>query len=42
VRGSVRATGGFRTYQLRYRNAASYCTPETFIATNGVAVEWIP
>jgi len=42
VRGAVPASGGFRTYQLRYRNAASYCTSDTFNTTNGVAVEWLP
>ena len=42
VRGAVPASGGFRTYQLRYRNAASYCTSDTFNSTNGVAVEWRP
>ena len=42
VRGGVSAAGGFRTYQLRFRNAAPYCTSDTFNTTNGVAVQWLP
>ncbi len=42
VRGAVPATGGFRAYQVWYRNAADYCTPSTFNLTNGVAVQWLP
>ena len=39
VRGGV--TGpGTRTYQVWYRNAADFCTPDTFNLTNGVEVLW--
>ncbi len=35
-------TGGpqTRTYQVWYRNAATFCTPSTFNLTNGVQVLW--
>jgi hypothetical protein len=33
---------GTRTYQVWYRNAASFCTAWTFNLTNGVAVDWRP
>jgi hypothetical protein len=42
---SVRAgltTPGTRYYQCVYRNAASFCTPSTFNATNGVSIDWAP
>jgi hypothetical protein len=42
VRGALPATGGFRTYQVSYRNSIDYCTSSTFNLTNGVAVEWRP
>ncbi len=42
VRGALPASGGFRTYQVSYRNSVSYCTSATFNLTNGVAVEWQP
>jgi hypothetical protein len=29
-----------RTYQVWYRNAASYCNPETFNLSNGLSVLW--
>jgi len=29
-----------RTYQVWYRNAATFCTPSTFNLTNGLAVVW--
>ncbi|MBL8861218.1 MAG: hypothetical protein JNK02_04320 [Planctomycetes bacterium] len=38
--GLVPLDGGTRTYQVWYRNAASYCTSATFNLTNGVSVEW--
>ncbi|MBL8862575.1 MAG: hypothetical protein JNK02_11255 [Planctomycetes bacterium] len=41
VRGLVGAPGT-RTYQIWYRNAASFCTPDTFNLTNGVLVTWVP
>ncbi len=31
-----------RTYQVWYRNSASFCTPATFNLTNGWEVRWIP
>ncbi|MCY2960603.1 MAG: hypothetical protein NTY35_10600 [Planctomycetota bacterium] len=39
VRGVV-APGDARVYQVWYRNAASFCTPDTFNLTNGVRVTW--
>jgi hypothetical protein len=39
VRGAV-ASIGTRHYQVRYRNSASFCTPNTFNYTNGVSVIW--
>jgi len=39
VRGTVPA-GATRHYQVWYRNAAAFCTPETFNLTNGVTVIW--
>ena len=41
VRGSV-AGAGTRTYQVWYRNAASFCTAATYNLTNGVEVQWTP
>jgi len=41
VRGLV-TTPGVRTYQIWYRNAASFCTPATFNLTNGYEVTWLP
>jgi hypothetical protein len=40
VRGQV-TVPGVRTYQVWYRNAASFCTPATFNLTNGYEVDWI-
>jgi hypothetical protein len=42
VRGMVPGAGGARTYQIWYRNAASFCNPETFNLSNGLQVTWIP
>lgn len=42
VRGGVGAAGGTYYYQTWYRNAAAFCTPDTFNLTNGVAVTWLP
>lgn len=39
VRGGV-APGNQRVYQVWYRNAASFCTPDTFNLTNGLVVDW--
>jgi hypothetical protein len=41
-RGGVPASGGFRTYQVWYRNAGSFCTSATYNLTNAVAVLWLP
>jgi hypothetical protein len=41
VRGNVGAPGT-RTYQVWYRNVASFCAPDGFNLTNGVVVEWQP
>jgi hypothetical protein len=41
VRGLVVAPGT-RIYQIWYRNAASFCMPDTFNLTNGVTVTWAP
>jgi hypothetical protein len=40
VRGLIPPTGGTRTYQVWYRNAATFCTSSTFNLTNGVLVVW--
>ncbi len=39
VRGQV-VTPGTRTYQVWYRNAASYCTASTFNLSNAISVSW--
>jgi len=39
VRGHVMAPG-LRRYQVRYRNSAAFCTPDTFNYTNGVEILW--
>jgi hypothetical protein len=39
VRGLVTVPGE-RTYQCWYRNAAAFCTADTFNLTNGIAVTW--
>jgi len=31
-----------RVYQCWYRNAAAFCTPNTFNMTNGVSITWVP
>jgi hypothetical protein len=41
VRGQVLQPGP-RYYTATNRNAASYCTPDTFNATNSVAIYWQP
>lgn len=42
VRGFVPPGGGLRTYQVAYRDNATYCTSSTFNYTNGAAVYWQP
>jgi hypothetical protein len=42
VRGQVPPTGGVRTYQAWYRNAAVFCTSSTFNLTNGLEITWVP
>jgi hypothetical protein len=39
VRGLVMSPG-IRTYQVWYRNAAAFCTPDTFNLTNGFEITW--
>jgi choice-of-anchor B domain-containing protein len=41
VRGAITA-GATRTYQVWYRNAAAFCSAETFNLTNGVLATWSP
>jgi hypothetical protein len=36
------AAPGTRTYQAWYRNAASFCTADTFNLTNGLELVWAP
>lgn len=40
--GGGQSAGSPRTYQVLYRNAASFCTSATFNVTNGVRVVWAP
>jgi len=42
VKGAVPMSGGSRTYQAWYRNAAAFCTTSTFNLTNGVSIAWNP
>jgi len=41
VRGGC-SVGDVKNYQGWYRNAASFCTADTFNLTNGVRVVWSP
>ncbi|MBL8862132.1 MAG: hypothetical protein JNK02_08975 [Planctomycetes bacterium] len=41
VRGQ-NAAGNVRYYQVWYRNAAAFCTPDTFNLSNGVELTWAP
>jgi hypothetical protein len=41
IKGNVTAPGT-RTYQVWYRNAASFCTLSTFNLSNGVQFPWVP
>ncbi len=40
--GGANAAGDVRTYQVWYRNAAAFCTSDTFNLTNGHQVTWGP
>ncbi|MCY2960850.1 MAG: right-handed parallel beta-helix repeat-containing protein [Planctomycetota bacterium] len=40
VKGLVTLVGTVRTYQCWYRNAAAFCTADTFNLTNGLSVTW--
>jgi hypothetical protein len=42
LKGAVPAAGGWRYYQVWYRNSAAFCSPSTFNLTNGVARLWAP
>lgn len=42
VRGNVTVPFSTRTYLVRYRNAASFCTTSTFNVTNTLQVTWRP
>ncbi len=41
IRGGISFGPQTRTYQVWYRNAASFCTPDTFNLTNGLSVVWV-
>ncbi len=41
IRGGITFGPQTRTYQVWYRNAASFCTADTFNLTNGVSVVWV-
>jgi hypothetical protein len=41
VHGAV-AAGAVRIYQAWHRDAADFCTPATFNATNGARIAWAP
>ena len=40
--GAPLVAGSVRHYQVWFRNAAAFCTPEAFNQTNGVSVTWQP
>ncbi len=40
VKGLISVPGG-RTYQVWYRNAASFCQPETFNLTDALSIAWV-
>lgn len=40
VKGQIGVDGGTHTYQLWYRDTASFCTPGNFNLSNGVRVQW--
>jgi hypothetical protein len=41
-KGALPLVGGTRTYQVVYRDAASYCTSSTFNSSNGYVITWQP
>jgi hypothetical protein len=41
VRGQV-TEPGVRTYQIWYRNSASFCTPDGYNLSNGFSINWSP
>jgi hypothetical protein len=41
VQGNI-TTSGVRTYQVLYRNTATFCTSALFNLTNGVEILWMP
>jgi hypothetical protein len=42
IRGAIPGAGATRHYQSWYRNAAAFCSIDTFNLTNGVSVTWTP
>ncbi len=42
VRGGISAPSTTRTYLVRYRNAAAFCTTSTFNVTNTLQLTWRP
>jgi hypothetical protein len=42
VKGAIPAAGATRFYQTFYRNAAAFCTPDTFNLTNAIVMVWTP
>lgn len=42
VQGSIGAAGSVSTYQVRYRNAATFCTSAAWNLTNAVEATWQP
>jgi len=40
VAGGVTLNGGTRSYQVWYRDAAVFCTGDTYNLTNGYAINW--
>lgn len=40
--GHLPPDGGYRCYQVWYRNAGSFCTPAGFNMTNAVGISWMP
>jgi hypothetical protein len=41
VKGNIPADGGYRYYQMWYRDAAAYCTAATFNITSAARVLWL-
>jgi hypothetical protein len=40
--GAMTPSGGVRSYQVWYRNTATFCAPSGFNITNGISVTWTP